>query len=157
MGQWRSRFNGRIILLSVAILSFSISAIAAGPDCSDINGWATQLTANSLNDFGIDRNNIDFDKTRTSLILSEKLNKSEVAIILQREIAKAEREKVLNDKHEFDDIYLSQPIYRQMYHVTFTSKSRDKLSFITTTLASDDECSIGIENIYQISKEIKEY
>ncbi|MBS9438265.1 hypothetical protein EAE91_14235 [Photorhabdus noenieputensis] len=157
MGQWRSRFNGRIILLSVVVLSFSISAIAAGPDCSDINGWATQLTANSLNDFGIDRHSIDFDKTQTSLILSERLNKSEVAIILQREIAKAEREKVLIDKHEFDDVYLSQPIYRQMYHVTFTNKSRDKLSFITTTLASDDECSIGIENIYQISKEIKEY
>ncbi|MCT8345390.1 hypothetical protein LG003_21730, partial [Photorhabdus kleinii] len=85
------------------------------------------------------------------------LNKSEIAIILQREIAKAKRDKVLSDKHEFDDIYLSQPIYRQMYHIIFTNKSRDKLSFITTTLASDDECSIGIENIYQISKEIKKY
>ncbi|WP_118985258.1 hypothetical protein [Photorhabdus sp. CRCIA-P01] len=108
MDQWRSRFNGRIILLSVAILSFSISAIAAGPDCSDINGWATQLTANSLNDFGIDRHNIDFDKAQTSLILSEKLNKSEVAIILQREIAKDERDKLLNDKRGFDDIYFSR-------------------------------------------------
>ncbi|KMW72622.1 hypothetical protein TI10_14435 [Photorhabdus luminescens subsp. luminescens] len=97
-----------------------------------------------MNDFGIDRHNIDFDKTQTSLILSEKLNKSEVAIILQREIAKAEKDKILSDKHEFDDIYLSHPIYRQMYHVTFINKSRDKLSFITMALASDDECSIGI-------------
>ncbi|AWK40290.1 hypothetical protein GPY51_08075 [Photorhabdus laumondii subsp. laumondii] len=57
-------------------------------------------------------------KFNLPLILSEKLNKSEVAIILQHEIAKAERDKVLHDKHEFDDVYLSQPIYRQMYYVT---------------------------------------
>ncbi|WP_146001012.1 hypothetical protein [Chimaeribacter californicus] len=59
----RSLFTCRITMLCTLLFSGVVSA--AGPDCSDINSWPTQITANLLAKFGIKSESIIFEKTKT--------------------------------------------------------------------------------------------
>ncbi|PLR31682.1 hypothetical protein CYR55_20360 [Chimaeribacter californicus] len=74
--------------------------------------------------------------------------------MIKREVERAGRIGLSNDPHLFDDIYLSQPIYKQIYRIQFTDNANQMFRFMTTTLASDEECSISIEAIARISDEL---
>lgn len=152
MGKRRQKFNRPIIW--TALMIFSGIAHATGPDCSDINAWPTQLTANALKDFNIDRKTIDFVKTHTTLIISEVLSQKALQPVIDKNVAEGMKTGLLKNKHDLDTVYLNGPIYRQLYKVNFISNVGVKTSFITTTLASDDECSVGFENVMLIAKEV---
>jgi len=152
MGEQRQKFNRQII--STALMACCGMAQAAGPDCSDINSWPTQLTANSLKDFGIDRNTVDFDKTHTILIVSEALSKKALQPVIDKDVAEGIKTGLLKNKHDLDSVYLAGPIYRQIYKINFTRHTGENTIFITTTLASNEECSIGFENVALIAKEV---
>ena len=135
-------------------LIFINPVFAAGPDCSDINRWPTQSTANRLSDFGIPAANIQFDKTKTTLIVSEAMSESQRSAWLIRENERSRQLGFASNKNSFDDRSFPQVIYKQIYRVTFTDKADRHVEFIITTLASDEECSVGVESVALISKEI---
>lgn len=152
MREKRSALKCRIA--AICILLFSEVVNAAGPDCSDINSWPTQMTANALSNFGIKSEAVEFEKTRTDLLLSEKITQKEAKALVKREVERARRVGLVNNAHLFDDIYLSQPIYKQIYRIQFMDKSKQSFHFMTTTLASDEECSISIEGVAYINEEL---
>lgn len=152
MCEKRSTLKCRIVILCTLLFSEIVNA--AGPDCSDINSWPTQMTANALSKFGIKSEAIEFEKTRTELLVSEKITQTEAKALVKREVERAHRVGLVNNAHLFDDIYLSQPIYKQIYRIQFTDNTHQLFRFMTTTLASDEECSISIEAIAHIDDEL---
>ena len=64
-------------LLSAVVLgALASSAIAATPDCSGINRWATSMAFGALKNAGITNNDkVDFTKTKTVKLASEKIGK----------------------------------------------------------------------------------
>jgi hypothetical protein len=64
-------------LLSVVVLgALASSAIAATPDCSGVNRWATNMAFGALKNAGITNNDkVDFTKTKTVRLASEKIGK----------------------------------------------------------------------------------
>ncbi|MDV5140928.1 hypothetical protein [Chimaeribacter arupi] len=147
-----SLFKREIILFCTLLFSGVVSA--TGPDCSDINSWPTQITANLLAKFGIKSESIIFEKTKTDLLVSGKITKKEAEGLIKREVERAGRIGLSNAPHLFDDIYLSQPIYKQIYRIQFTGKNNQLFRFMTTTLASDEECSISVEAIARVDDEL---
>lgn len=147
-----SLFKHEIILFCTLLFSGVVSA--AGPDCSDINSWPTQITANFLAKFGIKSESIIFEKTKTDLLVSAEITKKQAEALIKREIERAGRIGLSNAPHLFDDIYLSQPIYKQIYRIQFTGKNNQLFRFMTTTLASDEECSISVEAIARVDDEL---
>ncbi len=148
----RSLFKREIIMLCTLLFAGVVSA--AGPDCSDINRWPTQITANHLPDFGIKSENIIFEKTKTDLLASGEITKKEAEGLIKREVERSRQLGLSNDPHLFDDIFLSQPIYKQIYRIQFTNNNNQLFRFITTTLASDEECSVSTEAIARIDDEL---
>jgi len=147
-----SLFTCQIAMLCTLLFSGVVSA--AGPDCSDINSWPTQITANLLAKFGIKSESIIFEKTKTDLLVSAEITKKQAEALIKREIERAGRIGLSNAPHLFDDIYLSQPIYKQIYGIQFTGKNNQLFRFMTTTLASDEECSVSTEAIARIDDEL---
>lgn len=61
-------------LLALALVPWTFSASTKDPDCSE--GWATPMTFVQLKNAGItDNDKIDFSKTKTTRIASEKIGK----------------------------------------------------------------------------------
>ncbi|MFP2517063.1 hypothetical protein [Buttiauxella agrestis] len=127
MGKQRSRTRSQIVAgLTLILLVPSCWAGSSGPDCSAIEHWPTQMSEVRLADFGYQPNQIDETKTKTNLLATMPV--------------KGEPGEGV--------------IYKQVYRITFVTKSGEPINVITTTLANDDECSVGMVSISLISKEL---
>lgn len=131
-------------LPALAALFFSLSCNAeqndSGPDCSAINGWPTQTTAVHLIENG--------------LMLPKGVNKY-AALISSMPLNEIQRQEIQR-AGIFDasvNIFPG-PLYRQVYRITFTPEKGQPVSVMTTTLASDDECSVALVSVALIAKEL---
>jgi hypothetical protein len=72
----RANLNGSIFLLFLVMFGSPLQPLAKTPDCAGVDSWATQMAFVHLKNAGItDNNAIDFTKTRTERLASEKTGK----------------------------------------------------------------------------------
>lgn len=131
-------------LPALAALFFSLSCNAeqndSGPDCSAINGWPTQTTAVHLIEKG--------------LILSKDV-KTDAALISSMPLNEMQRQEIQRAGiFDASKNIFPGPLYRQVYRITFTPEKGQPVSVMTTTLASDDECSVALVSVALIAKEL---
>ena len=114
--------------------------LSLGPDCSAINSWPTQTTEVHLIEKG--------------LILPKGVNR-DAALISSMPLNEIQRQEIQR-AGIFDasvNIFPG-PLYRQVYRITFTPEKSQPVSVMTTTLASDDECSVALVSVALIAKEL---
>ena len=115
-------------LLTVSILVFSFPVFAKDPDCNGPEQWPTSIAFGEIMDIGlIHRDTLDFDKTSSVRLASEKIGK---------------------------DPTFNKDLYRQVHLVTFVHKSGKTVSAITVNDASHVECSMSGVDVYVISKHL---
>jgi hypothetical protein len=117
--------NVLIFVASLMLFLFpssqSKSVNSNGPDCS--GNWPTKMTFGHLKDAGLVNNeSIDFTKTKTVRLASEKTGKN---------------------------------LWHQVYHVTFSKKTGEKIEAIAVHDASLQECSMSDVEIFIISRHIQ--
>jgi hypothetical protein len=72
----RANLSGSIFLLLLVILGSPSQPLAKTPDCAGVDGWATAMAFVHLKNAGVtDNDAIDFTKTRTERLASEKIGK----------------------------------------------------------------------------------
>lgn len=66
----------KIVILFCATAAFPILSLAKSTDCSGVNGWATNMAFVHLKNAGLTTNDqLDFTKTKSTLLASEKIAK----------------------------------------------------------------------------------
>lgn len=114
----------KILIAIVLLTMIPMLAAAKDPDCSGVDQWPTSMAFVHLKNAGITTNEkIDFKKTKTTRLASEKVGKN---------------------------------LYRQIHQVTFTEKSGNKLSVITSNEASSEECSMSGVDVFVVSRHLGE-
>jgi hypothetical protein len=101
-------------------------AVAKTPDCA--GGWPTSMAFVHMKNAGLtDNDKIDFSKTKTSLIASERIRRESRP---------------------------SRDIYRQVHLVTYVEKSGRVIQAITVNEASSVECSESGVEVFVVSEHI---
>jgi hypothetical protein len=114
------RLLALVVFMTVAATAHPQLRAINGPDCS--GGWPTDMTFVHLKNAGlVDNNSIDFSKTKTSRLASEKVGKG---------------------------------LWRQVYDVTFTKKSGDRIEAIAVHDASLEECSMSGVEVFVVSSHL---
>src|SRR5689334_19029078 len=109
-----------IVVVAMPALTKPEANSTHGPDCS--GGWPTNMTFVQLKNAELaDNSSVDFSKTRTLRIASEKVGKD---------------------------------LWHQVYHVTFTKKSGEKVEAIAVNDASQEECSMSGVEVFVVSKHL---
>ncbi|WP_024550435.1 hypothetical protein [Siccibacter turicensis] len=143
MGQQRSRLARGVMMATGALLfSAAIKAgeINSGPDCSAITDWPAQITQVRLNESGV-----AFPastKITSTLVASMKMNEKQ-----RRDLQRA---RILDKQ----TLAMVGALYRQVYRITLLPPDSKAHIFITTTLASDEECSVALLSIAEIAQEL---
>ena len=114
-----------LVIVLLAMLPSTVAAKGAkDPNCAGVDQWPTNMAFVHLKNAGITTNaKIDFKKTKTTRLASEKIGKN---------------------------------LYRQIHHVTFTEKSGNKISGITSNEASSEECSMSGVDVFVVSRHLGE-
>lgn len=72
----RTNVRGSLFLIFLVIFGSPLPALAKSPDCAGIGRWTTQMALVHLKNAGItDNNALDFTKTKTERLASEKIGK----------------------------------------------------------------------------------
>lgn len=112
------------LLIAVFVIVIPSFATAKDPDCAGVDRWPTSMAFVHLKNAGITTNeNIDFKKTKTTRLASEKVG---------------------------------EDLYRQIHLITFTEKSGNTISVITSNEASSEECSMSGVDVFVVSRHLGE-
>lgn len=116
------------ILLGLAVLIFTCPLYAKAPDCTDAGAWPASMAYSQLKNAQIiDSYTLNFDKTKVVRIASEKIGKDSV---------------------------LHVDRYRQVHRVTFVKRTGERLTVVTVSDASHEECSMSDVDVYLVSKHL---
>jgi len=125
------------LLFSAAIKAGEINS---APDCSANTDWPAQITQVRLNESGV-----AFPastKITSTLVASMKMNEKQ-----RRDLQRA---RILDKQ----TLAMVGALYRQVYSITLLPPDSKAHIFITTTLASDEECSVALLSIAEIAQEL---
>jgi hypothetical protein len=121
--------NNRIIAIIVMVYAaLPTASFAKDPQCNGIESWPTAMAFVQLKNAGIaDNDDIDFSKTATVRIASQKMGK---------------------------DPYYHEDLYRQVHNVKFIKKSGEVIELITVSDATHSECSMGKVDVFVVSSHL---